>query len=75
MSASLPDGVAFQAFGQSGDTLFAGQIQLEGSQLAVWSDDLARILPVADGLINWLQSAVGTAGQNQGSLSTPEGES
>ena len=74
MSGSLPDGTPFQAFSQSGDTLFAGQIQLEGSQLAVWSDDLARILPVDDGLISWLQSAVDTADQDQSSLSTPEGE-
>ena len=74
MSGSLPDGTPFQAFSQSGDTLFAGQIQLEGSQLAVWSDGLARILPVDDGLISWLQSAVDTADQDQSSLSTPEGE-
>lgn len=74
MSGSLPDGTPFQAFSQSGDTLFAGQIQLEGSQLAVWSDDLARILPVDDGLISWLQSAVDTADQDQSSLSPPEGE-
>jgi hypothetical protein len=74
MSASLPDGVPFQSFGQSGEALFTGQIQLEGSQLAVWSDGLARIMPVDDGLISWLQSAVGTTDQPQSSLSTPGGE-
>ena len=74
MSASLPDGAPFQAFSQSGDELFAGQIQLEGSQLAVWSDGLARIMPVDDGLLSWLQSAVGTTDPAQSSSSTPEGE-
>ncbi|MEC8115035.1 MAG: hypothetical protein VX104_04225 [Planctomycetota bacterium] len=74
MSSSLPDGVPFQSFGQSGEALFTGQIQLEGSQLAVWSDGLARIMPADDGLISWLQSAVGTTDRPQSSLSTPEGE-
>ena len=74
MSASLPDGVPFQAFSQAGEELFTGQIQLEGSQLAVWSDGLARIMPVGDGLISWLQSAVGTTDPDQSSSSPPEGE-
>lgn len=74
MSTSLPDGAPFQAFSQSGEELFAGQIQLEGGQLAVWSDGLARIMPVDDGLISWLQSAVGTTDPDQSSLSIPEGE-
>ena len=74
MSASLPDGAPFQAFSQAGEELFTGQIQLEGSQLAVWSDGLARIMPVGDGLITWLQSAVGTTDPDQSSSSPPEGE-
>ena len=74
MSASLPDGAPFQAFSQAGEELFTGQIQLEGSQLAVWSDGLARIMPAGDGLITWLQSAVGTADPDHSSSSPPEGE-
>ncbi len=74
MSTSLLDGAPFQAFSQSGEELFSGQIQLEGNQLAVWSDGLARIMPVGDGLISWLQSAVGTADPDQSSSSPPEGE-
>ena len=74
MSASLPDGAPFQAFSQAGEELFTGQIQLESNQLAVWSDGLARIMPAGDGLITWLQSAVGTVDPDQNSSSPPEGE-
>ena len=74
LSASLPDGVAFQAFDANGAPLFTGQIQIEGSQMAVWSDGLARIMPIGDNLVTWLESAIGTADQDQNSLSIPAAE-
>ena len=74
LSDSLPDGVAFQAFDANGAPLFTGQIQIEGSQMAVWSDGLARIMPIGDNLVTWLESAIGTADQDQNSLSIPAAE-
>ncbi len=75
MADSLVEGAAFQAFDEGGDVLFTGQIQIEGAQLAIWSDGLARIMPLDEGLIKWLQSAFDTTDQDQSSRLSPERES
>ena len=74
LAATLSDGVVFQAFDRSGGILFSGHIQIDGAQVAVWSEGLARIVPLGDELISWIRSAVDTNDQGQSSQSTPEHE-
>ena len=70
LASSFANGVIIEAFDRSGETLYSGEIQIEGNQVAVWSDGLARILPLDDDLVSWIQEAVGTTDQDQ-SLSLP----
>ena len=75
LASSFANGVIIEAFDRSGETLYSGEIQIEGNQVAVWSDGLARILPLDDDLVSWIQEAVGTTDQDQSSSLPPVGAS
>ncbi len=61
LAASQLEGVPVEARDSTGAVLFSGMIQAEGGQVAVWNDGLARLLPVSEDLILWIQSAAGTS--------------
>lgn len=75
LAASFADGITIQLFDQSGEILFSGEIKIEGNQVAVCSDGLARILPLGDDLLSWIRKAVDTNDQDQSSSPPPEGAS
>ena len=75
LSSSFANGVIIEAFDRSGESLFSGELQVEANQVAVWSNGLARILPLGDELISWIREAVGTTDPDQSSSLPPVGAS
>ena len=65
LASTLVDGTIFEAYDLNGDALFTGKIQADRDQVAIWSDGLARILPVTEELMLWIQSVSGTDGPDQ----------
>lgn len=71
LASSFANGVIIEAFDRSGESLFSGELQVEANQVAVWSNGLARILPLGDELFSWIREAVGTTDQDQSSSLPP----
>ena len=65
LAAELPQSIPIDAFDSAGELLFSGRMQVEGSNAAVWSEGLARVVPIPPALVNWIRDTAESSGPDQ----------